>query len=281
MSAYVAKKVGRRIAGNRLAGQEVADPHFEEYTDHKGRKRQRKRPMPPGLSKRDEKILRAVRRRAHYLDKGFSLCGFRFGWTAILGLIPGAGDIAQFLLGYTLVLRKCRDAEIPAALQSRMMFNQLAGLGIGLIPLLGDIALAVFKANSRNAALLEEFLVRRANTNPVAASTSNSPGASTDALAPNANAGAHETDERAAQNAIATARIDRATGDLRERGQAPAAAGAGAQDEGSLAAARAAEERETKGKKGWYGWGGGGGGAPAPATTTTATAPGSSTTVKR
>lgn len=28
MSAYVAKKVGRRIAGNRLAGQEVADPHF-------------------------------------------------------------------------------------------------------------------------------------------------------------------------------------------------------------------------------------------------------------
>ncbi len=76
---------------------------------------------------------RSVRRRAHYLDKGFSICGFRFGWTAILGLIPcvrpfaqsylylhtelvpgrcsGAGDIAQFLLGYSLVLRKCRDAE--------------------------------------------------------------------------------------------------------------------------------------------------------------------------
>jgi len=33
-------------------------------------------------------LQRSVRRRAHYLDKGFSICGFRFGWTAILGLIP-------------------------------------------------------------------------------------------------------------------------------------------------------------------------------------------------
>ena len=54
---------------------------------------------------------RSVRRRAHYLDKGFSICGFRFGWTAILGLIPFAGDVVGFLLGYFLVLKKCRQAE--------------------------------------------------------------------------------------------------------------------------------------------------------------------------
>lgn len=84
----------------------------ETYTDAKGRQKKRKRGVPAGLSKRDERILvrsvfpppsilflsylcvsssavltrglaqRSVRRRAHYLDKGFSLCGFRFGWTA-------------------------------------------------------------------------------------------------------------------------------------------------------------------------------------------------------
>ena len=55
----------------------------------------------PGLSKRDAKILKSVQRRAHYLDKGFSICGLRFGWTFIIGIIPMAGDIT--------------DAEIDAA----------------------------------------------------------------------------------------------------------------------------------------------------------------------
>lgn len=41
--------------------------------------------MPPGLSKRDAKALRKIRRRAHYLDKGINLCGFRVGWTFFIG----------------------------------------------------------------------------------------------------------------------------------------------------------------------------------------------------
>jgi hypothetical protein len=81
------------------------------------------------LSERDLKILRSVNRRAHYLDKGFNLCGLRFGWTFIIGvspfftfldsissrlsagIIPGAGDVADALLGYLLVIRKARKAE--------------------------------------------------------------------------------------------------------------------------------------------------------------------------
>lgn len=34
-------------------------------------------------------------------------------------------------------------------------------IGVGLVPLVGDIALAIWKANSRNAALIEEFLIAR------------------------------------------------------------------------------------------------------------------------
>jgi hypothetical protein len=39
-----------------------------------------------------------------------------------------------------------------------MLMNNAVSVTVGLIPIAGDVVLAVFKANSRNAALLEEFL---------------------------------------------------------------------------------------------------------------------------
>lgn len=39
------------------------------------------RPPPPGLTKKEAALLRKIQRRAHYLDKGINLCGFRVGWT--------------------------------------------------------------------------------------------------------------------------------------------------------------------------------------------------------
>ena len=39
-----------------------------------------------------------------------------------------------------------------------MLFNNAVSAGVGFVPIIGDIVLAAFKANSRNAALLEEFL---------------------------------------------------------------------------------------------------------------------------
>lgn len=99
-----------------------------------------------------------MQRRAHYLDKGFSICGFRFGWTFIIGIIPGAGDVADVTLSYFLVTRKAREAELPSWLVRRMLVNNVVASLSGLVPVAGDIVMAVFKANSRNAALLEEFL---------------------------------------------------------------------------------------------------------------------------
>lgn len=114
--------------------------------------------MPPGLSARDIKILKSVKRRAHYLDKGFAICGLRFGWTFLIGMVPGAGDVADVMLNYFLVVRKARQAEIPGWLLRQMLMNNAVSAGVGFVPLLGDVVMAAFKANSRNAALLEEFL---------------------------------------------------------------------------------------------------------------------------
>lgn len=129
--------------------------------------------MPPGLSDRDAAILRSVKKRAHYLDKGFSLCGIRFGWTFVIGLVPVAGDVANALINYLLVVRKARKADLPDWLVARMLFNNAVSAGVGIVPFVGDVLLAVYKANSRNAALLDEFLgirgsefLREAGENP-------------------------------------------------------------------------------------------------------------------
>lgn len=64
---------------------EPEDPYYETVVDEHGRVKRTKRDVPPGLSKRDAKALRKIRRRAHYLDKGMNLCGFRVGWTFFIG----------------------------------------------------------------------------------------------------------------------------------------------------------------------------------------------------
>lgn len=116
------------------------------------------RDAPAGISPRDAKILKSVQRRAHYLDKSFSFCGLRFGWTFIIGIVPGAGDVACAALNYVLVVRKARKADLPPWLLGKMLFNNTVSALGGVVPIVGDVVIAFYKANSRNALLLEEFL---------------------------------------------------------------------------------------------------------------------------
>ncbi|KAG5644645.1 hypothetical protein DXG03_008027 [Asterophora parasitica] len=157
MSALLGK-AGKQLFERHLEQYAPEDPLYETYTNSKGKQKRRKRALPPGLSVRDANILKSVKRRAHHLDKGFNLCGFRFGWTFIIGLIPVVGDAADITMSYLLVVRKARQADIPPWLLRRMLFNNAVSAGVGFIPVAGDIVVAIFKANSRNAALLEEFL---------------------------------------------------------------------------------------------------------------------------
>jgi len=159
MTSTLAKKAGLKLFEQHVRDYTPADPLYEEYVDPKsGKKKRRKRELPPGLSKRDAKILMKVKKRAHYLDKGFTLCGMRFGWTFWIGLIPFAGDIADASLNYLLIVRPSQRAEIPPWLLRKMLLNNTISACVGFIPLAGDVILASFKANSRNAALLEEYL---------------------------------------------------------------------------------------------------------------------------
>ncbi|PWZ01544.1 hypothetical protein BCV70DRAFT_198975 [Testicularia cyperi] len=165
--AFVANKITKRLVSTHAKQYEPEDPLYEFYTDVNGKQKRRKRPLPPGLTKAEARLLKKIKKRAHYLDKGFYICGFRFGWTFFIGLIPGLGDATDAALNYTLVVRPVKKelADRPDWLVRQMMFNNAVSAGVGLVPLVGDIALAVWKANSRNAKLLEELLRVRGEEN--------------------------------------------------------------------------------------------------------------------
>jgi Domain of unknown function (DUF4112) len=55
-------------------------------------------------------------------------------------------------------VQRARKADIPPWLLRRMLLNNAVSAGVGFVPVVGDVILAMYKANSRNAALLEEFL---------------------------------------------------------------------------------------------------------------------------
>ncbi|KAG6847745.1 hypothetical protein H0H93_006229, partial [Arthromyces matolae] len=151
-------KAGKRLFEKHLEQYQPQDPLYEFYTDAKGKTKRRKRVTPPGLSKRDAKILKSVQRRAHYLDKGFSIFGFRFGWAFFIGLIPILGDGANVFLDYLFVVKKAEKADLPPWLLQRMLMNVAVGACVGFVPGIGDVLVTVYKPNSRNAALLEEIL---------------------------------------------------------------------------------------------------------------------------
>ncbi len=48
-----------------------------------------KKGIPEGLSQNDGNVLKKVRRRAYRLDMSlFDFCGFKFGWSAVVAIIP-------------------------------------------------------------------------------------------------------------------------------------------------------------------------------------------------
>jgi len=100
--------------------------------------------------------LDALRRWAVLLDSAFRIPGtrIRFGLDAIVGLIPGLGDISTPAFAVLLLLQAVR-MRLPAIVQVRMVVNAALDMLLGLVPILGDLADIGWKANLRNLALLE------------------------------------------------------------------------------------------------------------------------------
>ena len=98
-------------------------------------------------------------------DQAFKVPGtrFRFGLDALIGLVPGLGDVAGALVAM-FAMRVARKLNAPAVVQLHLLSNiALDGL-IGIVPIIGDIFDFAFKAQTRNLALLDAWVASPART---------------------------------------------------------------------------------------------------------------------
>jgi len=135
------------------------DPYFEYRPDRKGRMKKVKKQIPDYIPVHDAEVLALVRKWAYRLDVKYSIMGFRFGWGAIVGLIPELGDAIDVLLA-VYIYTQCKKVE--GGLDKKTKAKMKAWIAIdgvvGLIPIIGDLVDASIKCNARNCRLLETHL---------------------------------------------------------------------------------------------------------------------------
>jgi hypothetical protein len=113
-----------------------------------------------------------LRDLARVLDEAIRIPGtnIRIGLDALLGLIPGGGDVAGGLFSGLIILQAARAGAPPAVL-GRMLANVTVDVVLGAIPLIGDVFDVAWRANTRNVRLLDSWRERPTSTKRASAFT--------------------------------------------------------------------------------------------------------------
>jgi hypothetical protein len=111
---------------------------------------------------RDQRVERALLRSAKLadlLDTRLRIPGtrIRFGLDPLISLIPVAGDTLALILGLYPVVEAVRF-RLGLRIVVRMLLNLGIDWLVGLVPLIGFVPDVIYKANLRNAALLQRSL---------------------------------------------------------------------------------------------------------------------------
>ena len=107
--------------------------------------------------------IEGIRRLAYVLDDLVRVPGtnIRFGLDAVLGLMPGGGDVAGGALSAYTIIRAAGLGAGPAVIM-RMGLNVLIDTVVGAVPFLGDLFDFGWKSNRRNIALLDRYVTQPA-----------------------------------------------------------------------------------------------------------------------
>jgi Domain of unknown function (DUF4112) len=110
-----------------------------------------------------EERLAQVRWLARLMDDNFRVPGtkLRFGWDSVLGLFPGFGDVLTSAISL-LIVHHAWQTGASSFTVARMLGNVGIDFVVGAIPFLGDLFDFVWKANRKNARLLEQHLHKQA-----------------------------------------------------------------------------------------------------------------------
>ncbi|KAI9771782.1 MAG: hypothetical protein M1840_001552 [Geoglossum simile] len=99
-----------------------------------------------GISEHDAGVLTKVKRRAHLLDTClFNFIGIKFGWSSVIGVVPVVGDIFDMFMAIS-VINACEsiDGQLDKATRRRIWLNIVLDLVIGIVPVFGDFADAMY-----------------------------------------------------------------------------------------------------------------------------------------
>lgn len=112
-----------------------------------------------GATERPEGLPPDLEALARWMDAAFRIpgLGFRFGLDAVLGLIPGVGDVTSSLASL-YILNSAHRYNVPRITLVRMALNIVLDTTVGAFPLVGDLFDAYWKSNQRNVELLRRHL---------------------------------------------------------------------------------------------------------------------------
>ena len=95
---------------------------------------------------------------ADQLDTRFQLPnGWRFGWDGILGFIPGVGNVITDAFSFYIIFRAAVMGCSPVVLM-HMVLNVVIDNVVDKVPVLGFLFDFIWKANTKNITLLENYL---------------------------------------------------------------------------------------------------------------------------
>ncbi len=101
--------------------------------------------------------LRTSRQLARLMDDLVTVPGTQVGvgLDALIGLVPGIGDVVGSTLSGAIVYDAVR-CRVPVPTLGRMGWNLLLDAGLGLVPFAGDLVDVAHRANRKNFRLLEK-----------------------------------------------------------------------------------------------------------------------------
>lgn len=111
-----------------------------------------------GLNEQELAQQKRLAKLAWLLDSSIKVPGtnFRIGLEALLGLVPGVGDVAGGAISSWIILHGAK-LGVSKAVLARMGVNVMLEVVVGAIPILGDLFDMAYKANNRNVRLMEDY----------------------------------------------------------------------------------------------------------------------------
>ncbi|HEV2911724.1 MAG TPA: DUF4112 domain-containing protein [Pyrinomonadaceae bacterium] len=102
------------------------------------------------------KIEQSLDQLSRWMDGLFRIpgVGWRFGLDAIVGLVPGVGDLATTLVSFYILTSAVRY-RVPKITLLRMGLNLGIDYVVGSVPVVGDLFDAWWKSNQMNVELLK------------------------------------------------------------------------------------------------------------------------------